>query len=88
MTEVTPPRYHNHMDAKYLEATLKKIEGLIEDKAALQEEIKEEMELAKLQGLEPKMMRAMLALRKMEKADAIVQEKTRALYCEALGIVE
>lgn len=88
MNEQTPPRYHNTMDAQYLEATLKKIEGLQEDKRLLNEEIKEEIELARLQGLDPKTMKAMLALRKLDKADAIVQEKTRALYCEALGIVE
>lgn len=83
-----PPRYHNHMDAQYLEQTLKDIEALNDDVKALKDEIKEKYELAKLQGLDGKTMRSMLALRKMDKADVIVQEGLRRLYCEALGLVE
>lgn len=86
MTDV--PKYHNHMDAQYLEKTLKEIEGLNEDVRLIKEEIRQKYELAKLQGLDSKTMRSMLALRKMDKADVIVQENLRRLYCEALGLVE
>jgi uncharacterized protein (UPF0335 family) len=82
------PEWHNYMDAAFLEQTLNSITALTADKKALDEEIKEIYDMAKMHKLEPKMIREMLKLRKMEKADAFIQEKTRRVYVEAIGIVE
>jgi uncharacterized protein (UPF0335 family) len=82
------PSWHNHMDAVFLEQTLKNIEGLTEDKKVIDEEIKEIYYMAKMHKLEPKMIREMLKLRKLDKADAFIQEETRRVYVEAIGIVE
>ncbi len=71
--------------AGQLKAFIQRIERLEEEKTALTADIREVYAEAKGTGFEPKIMRQVVRLRKLEKADRQEQEALLDLYLHALG---
>lgn len=71
--------------ADHLRQLIERIERLEEEKAALAADIREVYAEAKANGFEPKIMRQVIKLRKMDRGDRQEQEAVLALYLEALG---
>ena len=61
------------------------MERLEEEKAAMAADIREIYAEAKSNGFEPKIMRQVIKLRKMDRDDRQEQEAVLSLYLEALG---
>ncbi|AIB12163.1 DUF2312 domain-containing protein [Azospirillum brasilense] len=74
--------------ADRLKSFVERIERLEEEKRGLQEDIKEVYSEAKGTGFDTKIIRQIIRLRKMDKADRQEQEAILELYKEALGMVE
>ena len=72
----------------HLRSLIERIERLEEEKKALADDIKEVFAEAKGTGFDVKAMRAILRLRKMDKADYQEQEYMIDLYKHALGMLE
>ncbi|MCW2242200.1 DUF2312 domain-containing protein [Azospirillum canadense] len=71
-----------------LKAFVERIERLEEEKRGLQEDVKEVYAEAKGTGFDTKIIRQIIRLRKMDKADRQEQEAILELYKEALGMLE
>lgn len=69
-----------------LRSFIERIERLEEEKAALAADVREIYSEAKGQGFETKVMRKVVALRKMETADRQEQDALLDLYMDALGM--
>jgi uncharacterized protein (UPF0335 family) len=69
-----------------LKSFIERIERLEEEKAALAADIKDVFAEAKGNGFDIKIMRQILKLRKMDKADMDEQETLLDLYKRALGM--
>ncbi|WP_169569823.1 DUF2312 domain-containing protein [Sneathiella limimaris] len=74
--------------ADHLRSFIERIERLEEDKKAIADDIKEVFAEAKGTGFDVKAMRAVLRLRKMDKADYQEQEYMIDLYKHALGMLD
>lgn len=74
--------------AERLKSFVERIERLLEEQRGLQEDIKDVFAEAKGTGFDTKIMRQIIRLRKMDKADRQEQEAVLELYKEALGMVE
>ena len=74
--------------ADHLRSYIERIERLEEEKKAIADDIKEIFAEAKGTGFDVKAMRAILRLRKMDKADYQEQEYMIDLYKHALGMLE
>ncbi|MBP2311963.1 DUF2312 domain-containing protein [Azospirillum soli] len=74
--------------ADRLRSFVERIERLEEEKRGLQEDVKEVYAEAKGTGFDTKIIRQIIRLRKMDKADRQEQEALLDLYKEALGMVE
>ncbi|AWJ88912.1 DUF2312 domain-containing protein [Azospirillum baldaniorum] len=74
--------------ADRLKSFVERIERLEEEKRGLQEDIKEVYSEAKGTGFDTKIIREIIRLRKMDKADLQEKEAIMALYKEALGMAE
>jgi uncharacterized protein (UPF0335 family) len=72
--------------AGQLKSLIERIERLEEEKAALAADIREVYSEAKGVGFDTKIMRQIIRLRKMEKADLQEQEAVLDLYLSALGM--
>lgn len=71
-----------------LRSFIERIERLEEEKKALADDIKEVYAEAKGEGFDVKIMRQVVRLRKMDKADFQEAEAMLELYKRALGMVE
>lgn len=71
--------------ADHLRQYIERIERLEEEKAALAADIREVYAEAKANGFEPKIMRQVIKIRKMDRSDRQEQEAVLSLYLEALG---
>ena len=69
-----------------LKSFVERIEHLEEEKTGLSEDIREIFSEAKSQGYDPKIMREVLKIRKMNKEDREVQEELITVYMNALGM--
>ncbi len=69
-----------------LKSFVERIERLEEEKAGLAEDIREIFAESKSQGYDPKIMREVLKIRKMNKEDREVQEELITVYLNALGM--
>ena len=69
-----------------LKSFVERIERLEEEKTGLAEDIREIFSEAKSQGYDPKIMREVLKIRKMNKEDREVQEELITVYMNALGM--
>ncbi|MCR9214572.1 MAG: DUF2312 domain-containing protein [Proteobacteria bacterium] len=74
--------------ADHLRSYIERIERLEEEKKGLADDIKEIFAEAKGTGFDVKAMRAVLRLRKMDKADYQEQEYMIDLYKHALGMAD
>ncbi|MEP3244681.1 MAG: DUF2312 domain-containing protein [Sneathiella sp.] len=74
--------------ADHLRSYIERIERLEEEKKAMADDIREIFAEAKGTGFDVKAMRAILKLRKMDKADYQEQEYMVDLYKHALGMLE
>ena len=70
-----------------LKSFIERIERLEEEKRALGEDIKEVYAEAKGTGFEPKVMRQILKIRKMDKDEHDEQESLLDIYKRALGML-
>ncbi len=71
-----------------LESIIQRIERLEEEKAALAGDIREVFAEAKGNGFDTKILRQVLKLRKMDKADRQEQDAILELYLNALGMID
>jgi uncharacterized protein (UPF0335 family) len=71
---------------EHLRQFVERIERLEEEKAALAADIREVYSEAKGQGFDTKIMRAVVRLRKLDKADFQEHEAMLDLYLGALGM--
>lgn len=69
-----------------LRSFIERIERLEEEKAALAADIREVFAEAKGNGFDPKVMRQVLKLRKLDQADRQEQEALLDLYMSAIGM--
>ena len=69
-----------------LKSIVERIERLEEEKAALAEDIREVYSEAKGTGFDTKIMRQVVRMRKLDKADFQEQEAVLDLYLNALGM--
>lgn len=69
-----------------LRAYIQRIEKLEEEKKAISDDIREVFAEAKGNGFDPKVMRQVLRLRKMDVADRQEQEAVLEVYLAALGM--
>ena len=74
--------------ADQLRALIERIERLEEEKAALASDIRDIYAEAKGNGFDTKIMRQIVRLRKMDKADRQGQDPLLDLYKQALGLLE
>lgn len=70
-----------------LRGFIERVERLTEDRDALSEDMREVYAEAKGQGFDTKIMRQIVRLRKLDKADFQEQEAMLDLYKRALGMV-
>jgi len=71
--------------ADHLRQLIERVERLEEEKAAMAADIKEIYDEAKSNGFDPKIMRQVIKIRKMDRDDRQEQEAVLSLYLEALG---
>jgi uncharacterized protein (UPF0335 family) len=71
-----------------LRAFIQRIERLEEEKKTISDDIREVFAEAKSNGFDPKIMRQVLRLRKMESGDRQEQEALLETYLAALGMAE
>ncbi len=87
MTEESPARTHNiAMDR--LKSIVERIERLAEERNALGSDIRDVFTEAKSAGFEPKVIRELLKLRKMDPDDLREQREMLDLYMHAVGMEE
>jgi uncharacterized protein (UPF0335 family) len=87
MTEESPARTHNiAMDR--LKSIVERIERLAEERKALGSDIRDVFTEAKSAGFEPKVIRELLKLRKMDPDDLREQREMLDLYMHAVGMEE
>lgn len=72
--------------AEQLKSFIERIERLEEEKKAMAEDIKDVYAEAKGSGFDPKIMRQIIKLRKMEEHARKEQEELLTLYAHALGL--
>ncbi len=72
--------------ADQLQLLVQRIERLEEEKKALADDIKEVYAEAKGHGFDVKILRQVVRLRKMDRADLVEQEELIDLYMGALGM--
>ncbi|MAU40631.1 MAG: hypothetical protein CMF31_03320 [Kordiimonas sp.] len=72
--------------ADALRSFIERVERLEEDKKAIADDIKDVYAEAKSTGFDPKIMRQIVRLRKMESQDRQEQEALLDLYTHALGM--
>ena len=70
-----------------LKSFIERIERLEDEKRALGEDIKEVYAEAKGSGFEPKIMRQIIKIRKMDKSEHDEQESLLDLYKRAIGML-
>ncbi|HTP77723.1 MAG TPA: DUF2312 domain-containing protein [Rhizomicrobium sp.] len=75
----------NGVDGKQLEAFIKRVENLAEEKRAIADDIKDIYGEAKGAGFDPKIMRKIVALRRQDKAKRKEEQELLDLYLASLG---
>ncbi|MBI1272682.1 MAG: DUF2312 domain-containing protein [Alphaproteobacteria bacterium] len=80
------PEASGNVSADRLKSFIKRIEKLEEDKAAVATDIREVYAEAKGTGFDPKVMRQVIRLRKMEEQQRVEQQELLELYKSVLGM--
>jgi uncharacterized protein (UPF0335 family) len=71
-----------------LRAFIQRVERLEEEKKSIADDVREVYAEAKSNGFDPKIMRQVVKLRKMEAADRAEQEALLETYLHALGMMD
>ena len=87
MTDTRDEVVSEAIAADQLRAFVERIERLEEEKAALTSDVREVFAEAKSSGFDPKILRQIVRLRKMDRNDYQEQEALLDLYKAALGMV-
>lgn len=74
------------ISAQELRQCIEKVERLEDEKAEVQNQIKEIMAESKAQGFDTKIIRQIIRMRKMKKEDLIEQQELLDIYTQALGM--
>lgn len=74
------------LDKEVLISYIERLERLYNDEASIAEGIKEVFSEAKSVGFDPKYIRKILALRKLDPDELDEQDELTALYREAVGL--
>ncbi len=77
---------HGALDNQQLITIIEKIERLNEDAAAIAADIKEVFAEAKSAGFDPKYIRQMIRLRKMDHDELMETDELTLMYRNALGL--
>ena len=75
----------DHVDSGHLRAFIERVERLEEEKRAIADDITEVYAEAKGNGFDPKVMRKVVSLRRMDRDKRIEEETILDLYLSALG---
>jgi uncharacterized protein (UPF0335 family) len=78
---------HNGIDASHLRAFIERIEKLEEEKRAIADDIKDVYAEAKGTGFDAKILRKVVALRKMDRDKRAEEEAVLDCYLAALGML-
>jgi len=78
---------HNSIDRDRLKNFVDRIERLAEEKDVIATDIREVYGEAKATGFDTKILRRVIALRKMDRAEREEQETVLDLYLSALGML-
>ena len=78
---------HNSLDGGRLKAFIERVERLEEEKKNVGDDIKEVFSEAKGSGYDTKIMRKIIALRKIDAAKRHEEEEILDLYLSALGML-
>jgi uncharacterized protein (UPF0335 family) len=73
------------VSAQRLKSFIQRIERLEEEKTALSADVREVYSEAKSTGFDPKIMRQVIKLRKMDASDREEQESLLQVYLDAVG---
>jgi uncharacterized protein (UPF0335 family) len=76
----------NTVDGGHLKAFIERIEKLEEEKRAIADDIKDVYGEAKGTGFDPKIMRKIVSLRRLDKGKREEEEEILGLYLSALGM--
>jgi len=74
------------VSGKRLKSFIERIERLSAEQAALAEDVKEIFAESKGAGFDPKIIRKIIRLRKMDKAKRNEEDELLNLYCAAIGM--
>ena len=77
---------NSSVSAAELRQFIENVERLDEDKAEIQNHIKDVLSEAKAQGFDTKIMRQVIRMRKMKKEELIEQQELLDVYTHALGM--
>ncbi len=77
---------HNSVDGGHLRAFIERIEKLEEEKRAIADDIKDVYAEAKGTGFDPKVMRKIVSLRRVDAQKRRDEEEILGLYLSALGM--
>jgi uncharacterized protein (UPF0335 family) len=77
---------HNTISAEQLRQIVARIERLDADRAAVVEDMKQVYQEAKGAGFDPKVLRRIIRLRKMDDAERQEQAAVLELYASAIGM--
>ena len=77
---------HNSISGDQLKAIIGRMEKLEEDRQGVTDDMKDVMAEAKGNGYDPKIIKAILKMRKEDEATRKEHQTLVGLYCEALGM--
>ena len=78
---------HNSLSAEKLKEFCERIENLIEDRKAVNADIKQVLEEAEHNGYSKKVLKDVIKIRAMDPEDRTEQLDLRDMYLSALGII-
>lgn len=81
-----PSLGHNSVASDMLLHVIEEVEKLIEDRSAINENIKAILDNAEGQGLDKKTIREMIRMRALDKEEREQREELRSIYLVALGL--
>jgi len=76
----------NAVDGGHLTAFIERIEKLEEEKRAIADDVKDVYAEAKGTGFDPRIMRKIVSMRRMDKSKRQEEEEILGLYLSALGM--
>lgn len=78
----------NSLAVDVLKTTIARVEKLEEEKQGLSDDIREVYSEAKGNGLDPKIIKQIVKMRKLDESERAEQIAIMRVYCEALGITD